>query len=111
MRFWRFKPHFSIAADSRKSYTWVMLRDTAILDRVIASDRIAFPRAVARQILKFGFPAKDIARYKKLSYKAQQGSLTPKERGELEDYVNVGDLLMVMKAKAEASLRKESPAA
>ena len=88
-----------------------MLSDPAILDRVIDSKRGDFPPAVARQILKFAFPPKDRARYEKLSYKAQDGKLTEKERAELEDYLNVNDLLIVLKAKAEASLRNESPAA
>ena len=88
-----------------------MLSDPAILDRVIDSKRGDFPAEVARQVLKFAFPPKDRARYEKLSYKAQDGTLTVKERAELEDYLNVNDLLIVLKAKAEASLRNESPAA
>ena len=75
------------------------------------STRGNFPPDVARAVLKFAFPPKDRARYEKLSYKAQDGTLTEKERAQLEDYVNVNDLLIVLKAKAEASLLNESPAA
>ena len=88
-----------------------MLSDLAILDRVINSGRGGFPPDLARQVLKFAFPAKDRRRYERLSYKAQNGTLIAKERAELEDYLNVNDLLMVLKAKADASLRDESPAA
>lgn len=88
-----------------------MLSDPAILDRVINSRGGHFPPDLARQVLKFTFPAKDRNRYEKLSYKAQNGTLTAKERADLEDYLNVNDLLMALKAKAEASLRDESPAA
>src|SRR5665213_2666696 len=88
-----------------------MLKDPTILDRVIVSKRGDFPPDVAREVHKFAFPPRDRARYEKLSYKAQDGSLTEKERADLEDYLNVNDLLIVLKAKAEASLRDESPAA
>jgi hypothetical protein len=92
-------------------YTLIMLRNPSILDRVIASKRGGFPLDFAKQVLGFGFPPRDLARYEKLSYKAQSKSLTEKERAELEDYLNVNDLLMVLKAKAQASLRNQSPAA
>lgn len=88
-----------------------MLSDPTILDRVIDPQHGDFPPAVARLVLKFAFPPKDRARYEKLSYKAQDGKLTAKERAELQDYLNVNDLLIVLKAKAEASLRDKSPAA
>ena len=88
-----------------------VLTDPAILDRVIDSKRGDFTPDLARQVLKFAFPTKDLARYEKLSYKAQIGKLTAKERAALEDYLNVNDLLMILKAKAEASLRNQSPAA
>ena len=88
-----------------------MLSDPAILDRVIDPKRGDFPPAVARQILKFAFPPKDLTRFEKLSYKAQDGKLSVKERAELEDYLNVNDLLIILKTKAEASLRNQNPAA
>jgi hypothetical protein len=94
-----------------RPYNPSVLRNPAILDRVIASKQGDFPLDLARQVLRFTFPPKDRARYEKLSYKAQDGSLTEKERAELEDYVNINDLLIVLKAKAQASLRDQSPTA
>jgi hypothetical protein len=47
-------------------------------------------------------------RYLELSDKAQQGTLTAAERGELEDYLDVDDLLMMLQAKARASLAPEN---
>jgi hypothetical protein len=88
-----------------------MLSDPAILERVIDPEHGDFPPEVARQVLKFAFPPKDRARYEKLSYKAQDGELSAKERAELQDYLNVNDLLIILKAKAEVSLRDKSPAA
>jgi len=87
-----------------------MLTDPAILERVIDPQRGGFPPEVGRQILKFTFPPEDRARYLTLSTKAQAGSLTADERAVLEDYLNVDDLLMILKAKAEASLRDQIPA-
>lgn len=88
-----------------------MLSDTAILERVIAPKRGSFSREVAQEVLKFSFPPKDRQRYKRLSEKAQAGILSAKERAELENYLNVNDLLTLLKAKAEVSLRKKGPAA
>lgn len=88
-----------------------MLTDPAILERVIDPQRGSFPPELARHILKFTFPPEDRACYLALSAKAQDGSLTPDERALLEDYLNVDDLLMILKAKAEASLRDQGPAA
>jgi len=82
-----------------------MLNDPAILERVIDPVQGDFPSELARHIPKFTFPPNDRARYEELSKKAQDGTLTSSERADLEDYVNVNDLLMMLKAKAEASLR------
>ena len=88
-----------------------MLTDLAILERVIDAKTGNFSTALAKQVLKFTFPPKDRARYAKLSYKASAGKLKPTEQAELEDYLNVNDLLMILKAKAGASLRGQTPAA
>lgn len=88
-----------------------MLHEPAILERIIDPERGDFPPELARQVLKFHFPPADHARYVELSGKAQQGTLTESERAALEDYVNVNDLLIILKAKAEASLRQHSSAA
>jgi len=82
-----------------------MLSRPAILERVLGLNRADFPPAVAREMLKFSFPPEDCERYRELSAKAQEGALSGDERSELEDYLNVDDLLIMLKAKAEASLR------
>jgi hypothetical protein len=88
-----------------------MLTHPSILERVIDPERGDFPADLAARVLKFTFPNEDRVRYRSLSQKAQDGALTPDERAELEDYLNVDDLLMILKAKAEASLRRQTPAA
>jgi len=82
-----------------------MVSRPAILERVLGLNRTDFSPAVAREILKFSFPPEDRDRYQELSAKAQEGALSAAERSELEDYLNVDDLLIMLKAKAEASLR------
>ena len=78
---------------------------------MIDPDRGDFSPELARQVLKFHFPDPDLARYAELSAKVQDGKLNDLEKRELEDYVNVNDLLMILKAKAENSLRQQSSAA
>jgi hypothetical protein len=88
-----------------------MLTEPAILERVLNPDRGDFPPELARHILRLDFPEPDHARYAELSAKAQEGTLTSDERAQLEDYLNVNDFLTIMKAKAEASLRRPTSAA
>ena len=64
-----------------------------------------FSEEMARQILGIHFSPADHARYEELSAKAQEGALSPDERAELEDFLNLNDLLIVLKTKAESSLR------
>jgi len=88
-----------------------MLKHPAILERVINRDLADFSPELARHILSLDFPPADHARYADLSAKAREGALTDEERSELEDYLNVNDFLMIIKTKAEMSLRRHSPAA
>lgn len=88
-----------------------MVMQSTILERVIDPRRGGFPPELARQILKLDFPPEDHARYQELSQRAQDGTLTPGERTELEDYLNVNDFLTILKAKADTSLRQQVPAA
>ena len=104
-------PGFFIVWKGSSRYDLHMLTNPAILERVIDPERGDFPIDFARQVLKFAFPPKDRARYEALSYKAQDGELSAAEKAELEDYLNVNDLLMILKAKAESSLREQNPAA
>ena len=88
-----------------------MVVRASILERVIEPTRGGFSAEFAREVLKFGFPAADHARYTELSAKAQDDTVTEEESAELEDYLNVDDFLTILKAKAEASLRSKGSAA
>jgi hypothetical protein len=81
-----------------------MVTHLPILERVIRPSRGDWPAEVARQFLRFDFTEDDRLRYLELSDKAQQGTLTAAEKVELEEYLDVDDLLMMLQAKARASL-------
>ncbi|HEV8292031.1 MAG TPA: hypothetical protein VGP94_08905 [Tepidisphaeraceae bacterium] len=88
-----------------------MVVRASILERIMEPTRGGFSAEFAREVLKFGFPPADHARYAQLSAKAQNDQLTEEETAELEDYLNVNDFLTILKAKAEASLRPKGSAA
>jgi hypothetical protein len=85
--------------------------DSTILERVIKPERADLSPELARHVLAFDFPPTDHARYQELSAKASEGTLSETERAELEEYLDVNDFLTVIKAQAQASLRRRGPAA
>jgi hypothetical protein len=88
-----------------------MMEELAILERVIDPRTGGMSAELARHILSLDFPRADHARVAKLSGKAQKGTLTKSERAELERYLNVDDMLAMLKSKARMSLRQKSSAA
>jgi hypothetical protein len=52
----------------------------------------------------------DRERVNDLSAKAREGTLTEREQAELDNYLNVGRALELLKAKAPCSLRLQRPA-
>jgi hypothetical protein len=84
---------------------------TAILERVISPQSGGMSADLAQHVLGLGFPEPDHTRYKELSAKAQEGTLTAIERSELEEYLDALDFLAILKSKARVSLRQHHPAA
>lgn len=62
---------------------------------------------LAEHVLKLGFADADQARYKELSAKAREGTLSQTERTELEEYLDAIDFLAILKSKARVSLRQQ----
>jgi hypothetical protein len=87
-----------------------MLANAKLLERVFKPRSGPFSRELAEHLLHLGFSASDQTRYERLSAKAQRGSLTPAQLAELDDYLNLNDFLIILKAKARASLRRRSSA-
>ena len=80
--------------------------DASIVGRLIKPDRGEFSPETARELLSLRFDDDDKARMHQLSLKAQDGSLTPDEQGEMESYRRVGYLLGVLWSKARLSLKR-----
>jgi hypothetical protein len=88
-----------------------MISRSGILERVIGATRGDLSPDLARLVLSLDFPATDHARYSDLAARAQEDALTDEEKAELDDYLSVNDFLIILQAKARASLSRHTPAA
>ncbi|HZL38364.1 MAG TPA: hypothetical protein VFC78_23830 [Tepidisphaeraceae bacterium] len=77
----------------------------SILERVIKPREGDFSEEHARYVLSLHFSPEDLARYELLAAKAQEGDLTDAEAAELDEFLEVNTLLIVLKSKARISLR------
>lgn len=82
--------------------------EAAIFGRVVLTQRKKLTPAIADYLLHMGFAEEDRVRMHELAVKNQEGNLTPEEREELENFVSIGDLLALLKAKVRAALKKAS---
>jgi len=78
--------------------------EVAIFSRVLEHDQATLP-AAARAILALGFCQADKDRMRELSAKAREGTLTPAEQSEINNYERVGHLLNILQSKARRSLK------
>jgi hypothetical protein len=81
-----------------------MVSRSSILEHVIEPERGSLSAEFARYLLTLDFPRSDQDRYAVLAGKAQSGILTPEEKAELDEFLNVNDFLTIIQAKARASL-------
>jgi hypothetical protein len=79
--------------------------DAAIIGRLDKPDHSDFSPEAAREILSLQLSPHDQARAQELSIKAQEGTLTPDEQGEVESYRRIGYWLGVLWSKARHSLK------
>jgi hypothetical protein len=80
--------------------------EAAIVGRLIKPDRGDFSPELAREILSLRFGDEDQARMRELSLKAQEGTLTPSEQAEVENYRRVGYWLGILWSRARLSLKR-----
>ena len=80
--------------------------EVAILSRVIQPGHSNLSAAAARGWLKLDFDQWDRERMHELALKAQEGSLTPQEKLDLDNYRRVGHILDMIHSKARLSLKK-----
>jgi uncharacterized protein YnzC (UPF0291/DUF896 family) len=80
--------------------------EIAIWERVFVPDPRRITPDQARYLLDVRFSQADIDRINELSAKADEGTIEPEEKVELERYVHVGNLLSILKAKVRGRLKK-----
>jgi hypothetical protein len=80
--------------------------EAAILARTIRPDNADLSEDAARSLLGLKLTDPDRARVNELVAKACEGSLSEKERGELNEYERVASLLELLQSKARLSLKR-----
>jgi hypothetical protein len=80
--------------------------EVEILSRVIKPNHSNLSAAAARGWLKLDFDQRDRDRMHELAVKAQEGTLTPREKVDLDNYRRVGHILDMVHSKARLSLKK-----
>ncbi len=79
--------------------------EVAIFSRVLEPDLATLSAPAARAFLTFDFNQADKDRMRELSAKAREGTLSPEEQAEINNYERVGHLVSLMKSKARRSLK------
>ncbi len=82
---------------------------SAIWSRVVNPGHPSLSPEAAQAILELKFNGEDLRRAEELSEKARQGTLTPEERAEIEEFIRVDHELAVLKSKARMSLQRAKP--
>ena len=77
--------------------------DSDIFLRLWSRQKLTTP--LARHILKLSFDDQERARMHELSEKNQEGSITPGELVELDQFVRVGMVLSIMQSRARRLLK------
>jgi hypothetical protein len=86
--------------------TSILSHEGDILRRVFRPEQGDVPAAVAHWLLSMDLAPEDHSRVAELLDKGREGTLTPEEDAELEDYGDVGRMLELLKAKAHTALRE-----
>ena len=86
-------------------------QEAAILGRVIAPENADLSPEAAQSLLALSLSPADQVELQRLGAKAKDGSLSPIEEADLENYRHVGRLLELMKSKARLSLKRSAMSA
>ena len=76
------------------------------LDRFLDPVTACFTPQVAQRIAALRLDSDLVARIELLAQRANEGALTPEENDEYKDYVEGGDLLALLQAKARRFLKQ-----
>ena len=80
--------------------------EAAIWSRTIEPEKGSLSAAAADALLELRLTPADVERVNELSARAREGRLALEEGAELDDYLQVGRALELLKAKARLSLRR-----
>ncbi len=81
-----------------------------VWERTIQPGRANLTPDAARYFLQLRFDAADVARMDELAAAARANSLTPGQQSELDNYMQLGWFLDLMKSKARLSLGERAAA-
>lgn len=84
--------------------------ETAIFERLVLPSEPGLSQEAARSLLSVGFSSEDTKRMHVLSERARQGTLTPDEQQEIDNYERVGHYLAILQSKARTALRDSTDA-
>ena len=84
---------------------------TELFNSMLVPERGELSPEHARYVLTLGFTEAEKDRCEVLSYKVQEGTLSPDERLELERFLIMDSFLTVLKSKARRSLETRPSAA
>jgi hypothetical protein len=80
--------------------------EVTILGQLLFDGRGSFGPELAHYVLGVNFSEEQKARMHDLAVKNQQGKISREELQELDNYINAGDLLAILKSKARMALKK-----
>ena len=78
----------------------------AMLEQIADLDARSISPATARHLLELSFSRSHQQQVDALSQKAREGSLTPAERAELDEFIHVADLLAILQSRARQALKR-----
>ena len=79
---------------------------TAMLEQIADLDAKSISAETARHLLELSFTRSHQEQVDALSQKAREGSLTSTERGELDEFIRVADLLAILQSRARQALKR-----
>ena len=78
---------------------------TAMLEQLADLDAKSISPATARKFLDLAFSRSQQERVHTPSQKAREGSLSPTEAAELDEFIRVADLLAILQSRARQALK------
>jgi hypothetical protein len=79
---------------------------TAMLEQIADLDAKSISPETARHLLEHYFSRSHQQQVDALSQKARDGSLTPAEHAELDEFIRVADLLATLQSRARQALKR-----